>query len=308
MRRCSTPRAFDGIYWYADAAQTTPIDPTTVVTTGTYYAFQGVGACADALAVSFTLVADIPAPTGDPTQTYCDTEGLTFADAAVFNTTGFDGIYWYADAAQTTPIDPTTVVTTGTYYAFQGVGACADALAVSFTLVADIPAPTGDPTQTYCDTEGLTFADAAVFNTTGFDGIYWYADAAQTTPIDPTTVVTTGTYYAFQGVGACADALAVSFTLVADIPAPTGDPTQTYCDTEGLTFADAAVFNTTGFDGIYWYADAAQTTPIDPTTVVTTGTYYAFQGSRRLCGCLGGELYFGSGHPGSNGRPHSDLL
>jgi gliding motility-associated-like protein/uncharacterized repeat protein (TIGR01451 family) len=294
---------FDGIYWYADAAQTTPIDPTTVVTTGTYYAFQGVGACADALAVSFTLVADIPAPTGDPTQTYCDTEGLTFADAAVFNTTGFDGIYWYADAAQTTPIDPTTVVTTGTYYAFQGVGACADALAVSFTLVADIPAPTGDPTQTYCDTEGLTFADAAVFNTTGFDGIYWYADAAQTTPIDPTTVVTTGTYYAFQGVGACADALAVSFTLVADIPAPTGDPTQTYCDTEGLTFADAAVFNTTGFDGIYWYADAAQTTPIDPTTVVTTGTYYAFQGVGACADALAVSFTLVADIPAPTGDP-----
>jgi hypothetical protein len=299
---------FDGIYWYADAAQTTPIDPTTVVTTGTYYAFQGVGACADALAVSFTLVADIPAPTGDPTQTYCDTEGLTFADAAVFNTTGFDGIYWYADAAQTTPIDPTTVVTTGTYYAFQGVGACADALAVSFTLVADIPAPTGDPTQTYCDTEGLTFADAAVFNTTGFDGIYWYADAAQTTPIDPTTVVTTGTYYAFQGVGACADALAVSFTLVADIPAPTGDPTQTYCDTEGLTFADAAVFNTTGFRR-YLLVCRCSANHSDRSDHCGYHRYVlCVPRSRRLCGCLGGELYFGSGHPGSNGRPHSNLL
>jgi len=58
--------------------------------------------------------------------------------------------------------------------------------------------------------DGLTFNDIVVFNTTGFSNINWYAsNSTDGSPIDPTTTLTAGTYYAFQGEGSCAVGLEV---------------------------------------------------------------------------------------------------
>ena len=273
---------FSSILWFADAGQTTPLNPTTLLVDGTtYYAFQGVGSCAVALAVTVQGETDIPAPTGAGTQAFCLADGQTLADLHVFNTTGFSSILWFADAGQTTPLNPTTLLVDGTtYYAFQGVGSCAVALAVTVQGETDIPAPTGAGTQAFCLADGQTLADLHVFNTTGFSSILWFADAGQTTPLNPTTLLVDGTtYYAFQGVGSCAVALAVTVQGETDIPAPTGAGTQAFCLADGQTLADLHVFNTTGFSSILWFADAGQTTPLNPTTLLVDGTtYYAFQG------------------------------
>ena len=189
-----------------------------------------MGSCAVALAVTVQGETDIPAPTGAGTQAFCLADGQTLADLHVFNTTGFSSILWFADAGQTTPLNPTTLLVDGTtYYAFQGVGSCAVALAVTVQGETDIPAPTGAGTQAFCLADGQTLADLHVFNTTGFSSILWFADAGQTTPLNPTTLLVDGTtYYAFQGVGSCAVALAVTVQGETDIPAPTGAGTQAF--------------------------------------------------------------------------------
>jgi hypothetical protein len=276
---------FSNINWYnANNTTGSPIDPTTPLVAGTYYAFQGEGSCAVGLEVVVEMVTDIPAPTGDSPQQFCATDTtLTFADIVVYNTTGFSNINWYnANNTTGSPIDPTTPLVAGTYYAFQGEGSCAVGLEVVVEMVTDIPAPTGDSPQQFCATDTtLTFADIVVYNTTGFSNINWYnANNTTGSPIDPTTPLVAGTYYAFQGEGSCAVGLEVVVEMVTDIPAPTGDSPQQFCATDTtLTFADIVVYNTTGFSNINWYnANNTTGSPIDPTTPLVAGTYYAFQG------------------------------
>jgi len=236
------------------------------------------------LAMSSTeiAVASIPRPTGNATQIFCDAESLTLADAVLFNTTGYTEIYWYDNADQTgSAIDPNTVVADGAiYYAFQAVDPTAEEKEVTFELNSAIPAPFGDSTQSYCSEETLSLAEMAVFNSTGFEFLYWFLDTDQTMPIPMGTLIEDGvTYYAFQGIGSCAMALEVTVEIFPPIPAPTGNPDQYFNKGEDYRLTDAEVYNTAGYNNVYWYDDPNQTTLIDPNTLVEDGDiYYAFQG------------------------------
>jgi hypothetical protein len=78
--------------------------------------------------------------------------------------------------------------------------------------------------------------------------------------------------------------LDVAITAPTTIPAPTGNATQYFCDAESLTLADAAVFNTAGYNDIIWHDTADQTgSAIDSNTEVMSGdTYYASR-NRSYC-------------------------
>jgi hypothetical protein len=238
----------------------------------------------------FASELSIPAPIGDSTQTFCDAESLTLADAAIFNTSGYTDIYWYANADQSgSAIDLNTVVVSGdVYFAFQAVDPDATGKEVSFELISSIPAPTGDVIQSYCEMEGMVLADTAVFNTSGFDGIYWFSDSDQTNPLPMNTPIENAvTYYAFQGIGACASALEISITLEPQIPAPDGDPDPFFCYEQTWTLNDIPLTNNNGYTGIYWYAEygcGPIGPPINPTTIINDGdVYYAVQGINACC-------------------------
>jgi gliding motility-associated-like protein/uncharacterized repeat protein (TIGR01451 family) len=168
--------------------------------------------------VTFELLADIPAPTGASDQYFCNTEAWTLADLIVENTEDFDGIYWYEDEDQTgDPLDMTTVIENGDiYWAFQGIGACAVGLEVEVHIQADIPAPEGDSDQYYCTSDNLTLADLIVTSTLAGAEVIWFAEDDNTgIPIDPTSIsldtdINGTTYYVFQGLGVCAESLAVT--------------------------------------------------------------------------------------------------
>ncbi len=153
----------------------------------------------------------IPAPIGNSEQYICEGESITLADLVVFNTTGYDGIYWFpTNEATGTPLDLNTPVVNGTaYYAFQALGTNALSLAVIVWMNAVIPAPNGASTQIV--EAGSVLSDLIVTNNSGFDGIFWYADVDQTLALNPEIEVQEGLiYYAFQGIGNCADYLAVT--------------------------------------------------------------------------------------------------
>ena len=78
-----------------------------------------------------------------------------------------------------------------------------------------IPAPVidGDIPIAVCEGEDITLGELPVFNTDGFDGIYWFStpDQQPGTELDPATIVEEGVnYYAFQGIGDCAEELLIT--------------------------------------------------------------------------------------------------
>ncbi|MEE9349740.1 MAG: gliding motility-associated C-terminal domain-containing protein, partial [Flavobacteriaceae bacterium] len=102
-----------------------------------------------------------------------------------------------------------------TYYAFQGLGTCATSLAITVHLQDEIEAPDGDENQYFCDSPDLTLADLIVSTTlTGAELIWFDVDDNTGTPLASDTLIPDTdvpvTYYAFQGLGTCAESLAVS--------------------------------------------------------------------------------------------------
>lgn len=214
---------YNGIYWFADPNLQTQLSPNHLIENGiTYYATQGL-ICADVLPLTVVLFPPIPQPFGYVNEKYCANENLTLENAYLFNTIGWDNIYWYANIEQTGPLDPsiTTLEDGITYYAFQGIGACSYSQAITFHAETEIPAPLGANNQNLMVDETINFLDADVYNTSGFTNLYWYADANQNVAIHPYSTVGSGTYYVFQGIGSCAESLAVTFgynMAVEEIP------------------------------------------------------------------------------------------
>jgi hypothetical protein len=215
---------------------------------------------------------------------------LTLADVAVFNTGTFDGIYWFTDEDQFGgPLDPDTIVVAGVnYYAFQGMGNCAVALEVTVEIEPIIPAPDGETDQNFCYEQIWTLNDVEVTNNNGYTDIYWFDDTLCNggQQIDSNTVINDGDiFYAIQGINACCPGtLEVHIHIAQPHPAPTGPSDQYFYDGEDLILGEAEVYNTAGFDGIFWFTDAEQISEsVDYDTIVEDGdVYFAFQA---ICTC-----------------------
>jgi large repetitive protein len=245
--------------------------------TGTYFASQTVGGCEsdERLEVAVT-VNDSSAPTGSATQSFCSIDNPTVADLVATGT----AIQWYATASGGTAIDPTTALATGTYFASQTVGGCESDTRLEVAVTVNDPsAPTGSATQSFCSIDNPTVADLAATGTS----IQWHATASGGTPIDPTTALTTGTYFASQTVGGCESDTRLEVAVTVNDPAaPTGSATQSFCSIDNPTVADLVATGT----AIQWYAAASGGTAIDPSTALATGTYFA---SQTVGGCESDE-------------------
>lgn len=254
-------------------------DSTLLIDDITYYVTQGTAIAAEILEVLVYIEDVIEAPEGDSDQYFCSTIDWTLADLAVFNTTGFSDIFWFADSNQTTILPLTTILVNGTtYYAFQNISSCAESVAVTIQIITDTPSPIGASDQYFCSADNPTLADLVVLNTTGFNDIFWFADPNQTTILSSATLLIDGTaYYAFQSVGSCTEALVV--TVHMTIPAPTGESNQYFCAAD--TLADVLVFDTFELLNIFWYSeDNTSGIQLPLSTLLVDGsTYYAFQGT-----------------------------
>ncbi|MBA5793794.1 T9SS type A sorting domain-containing protein, partial [Flavobacterium sp. xlx-221] len=253
------------VKWYANATITTPLNPTDVLTNSTYYATQTVNGCES---VSRTPVVVTIHNTAAPTaadQAYCIAENKTVADLVV---TGTD-VKWYNGATATTPLNTTDVLVSGTYYASQTLNGCESVLRTPVVVtIHNTAAPTAVD-QAYCIAENKKVADLVV---TGTD-VKWYNGAAATTPLNATDVLTNGTYYASQTLNGCESVLRTPITVtIHNTVAPTAVD-QAFCIAENKKVADLVVTGT----NVKWYANATITTPLNPTDVLTNGTYYATQ-------------------------------
>ncbi len=295
---------YESIYWFSTPTQDegSLLDPTTEIEEDTtYYAFQAIGCsdgCAEALEVTVQMEDPIPPVTGDTNQYFCASANPTVADLVAYNTDGYDYILWYAICCpndESEALDPDLLLEDGVnYYAHQGISHyCNYGYFRTTVHLETIPAPAGEQIQTHCC--GATFADLYVYPTGDFDTIYWFASDDNTgTPISITEVLDTNTYFAFQSLDECAESLEVNVQCQTPPPSPVGESEQYLNHCDGISLSDLLVFNTEGYDNIYWFSSSYQMdgTELPPNTQVEDGvTYYAFQSVGDCAGVLSVTVY-----------------
>ena len=184
-------------------------------------------------------------------QTFCNT-----ATVADLSTSGTNTL-WYANSTGGTALDPSTVLSSATYYTSQSISSCESPRASSVVTINVTPDVTGNTTQTLADNQ--TIADIVVTGT----NVAWYpsmADALNNTnQIPSNTLVTQGTtYYAVQTINGCTSAnpLAVTITVTLGTMSFEGNqigifpnPASTILNikqSNGLIFDRISLFDVTG--------------------------------------------------------------
>ena len=187
----------DMIQWYATADATTALASTDALATGSYFASQTIDGCESAKVEVIVTLNTTATPTAEA-QTFCN--GATVADL----TASGDMIQWYATADATTALASTDALATGSYFASQTIDGCESTKIEVTVTVNTVSDPTGQALQEI--PEDGTFASIEI---TG-ENIVWYASEAdalnQENPIDMTTMIVEGVYFATQTIDGCTSA------------------------------------------------------------------------------------------------------
>ncbi|WP_417443655.1 PKD domain-containing protein [Joostella sp.] len=212
---------------------------------------------------NFSIESDVPAPTGEVAQSFCNT--ATLEDIII------DGndIKWYTTETDTDVLPIDTAVENGTtYYASQTINGVesVERLAVT-TTIQEVTTPTAETTQDFCN--AATIADIIV---TG-ENINWYETETSNESLNSDLTLTNeATYYATQTINNCeSERLAVTVSI-GEILAPTGMTTQSFCT--NATIADLQLNEV----NIVWYDSPTNGNLIQENTSLVDGsTYYAVQ-------------------------------
>ncbi|MCF8714035.1 PKD domain-containing protein [Joostella atrarenae] len=212
---------------------------------------------------NFSIESDVPAPTGEVAQSFCNT--ATLEDIII------DGndIKWYTTETDTDVLPIDTAVENGTtYYASQAINGVesVERLAVT-TTIQEVDAPTAETTQDFCN--AATIADIIV---TG-ENINWYETETSNESLNSDLTLTNeAIYYATQTINNCeSERLAVTVSI-GEILAPTGMTTQSFCT--DATIADLQLNET----NIVWYDSPTNGNQIQEDTSLADGSnYYAAQ-------------------------------
>ncbi len=240
-------------------------NPTNPIATGTYYIGAVVNGCNSVVRtpVTINLIA-APAPEALP-QVFCNTT----ATVSMLTATG-TGIKWYATVNGITPLLPTDVLTTKSYFAEQEVSGCNSVRKNVNVVVGTTAAPEVVGSYTFCNVVEAVSALSA-----SGELVKWY-DSVDGSPLEVITDLTSGNYYATQTWFECesqkSSPVSVTVNIVA---APSGIAAQTV--NAGATIAALSV---TGTD-VVWYASEGNAldgvSPLTSTTELVDGVYYAMQ-------------------------------
>ncbi|UOX33210.1 gliding motility-associated C-terminal domain-containing protein [Flavobacterium sediminilitoris] len=198
------------IAWYTASTGGTPLDPTTLLTNGMYYAAIVGTTCESSVRLEVTVtISDEATPTtNDTTQEFCVSQNATVADIQVNESP----IAWYTASTGGTPLDPTTLLTNGMYYAAIVGTTCESSVRLEVTVtISDEATPTtNDTTQEFCVSQNATVADIQVNEFP----IAWYTASTGGTPLDPTTLLTNGMYYAAIVGTTCESSVRLEVTVI----------------------------------------------------------------------------------------------
>ncbi len=270
------------LLWYdvpagGTGTPTAPIPLTTSAGDTKYYVSQTNGLCETNLAEITVTVNPTPtAPSGDGTQTFCQSENPTLASLQVSGS----NIKWYATPSGGTALPASTPLVNGTtYYASRTTGSCESTARLAITVTVNAaPTPTGSTTQNFCQIDNPTVASLQAAGT----NIKWYANPTGGTPLDNNTALTNGTtYYAGQTVGSCATVVRLAVLVnIASPAAPAGNGQQSFCQSANPTVASLQATGT----NVQWYSAASGGSALSAGTALVNGTtYYAGQ---TVSGCI----------------------
>ncbi len=265
------------VRWYSASTGGTPLSPGDALVTGLYYASQITDGCESIIRteVMVTVTATPPPALTQLEQVFCEIDAPTVAS---LNTAGAAGIVvWYDAMSGGTPLDPTTALVDGTYYAAQVGDNCESVLRteVTVTITKTPPPALTELEQVFCEIDAAAVADLNDDGATGT--VIWYTAATGGTPLLPTEALVDGTYYAAQIGASCESVLrtAVEVTITKTPPPALTELEQVFCEIDAATVADLNDDGATGT--VIWYTAATGGTPLLPTAALVDGTYYAAQ-------------------------------
>ena len=278
------------IVWYDAQTGGNIVDPSTALTNGTsYWASQIVNACESPsrLEVVATL-NDIVAPTtSEPSQSFCELDNPTISDLNVNET----DVVWYDSATSTTPLNSTDAIAANTTYWVAQLDTntgCESStrLSIDVVVTSSTPPTTDNPTQAFCLINNPTVAELQANET----GVFWYANATDTTPLNTTEALVDGAIYYgsfFDAASSCEGPDRLMVTAVINDPAiPTSNNTNvTFCAVDAPTIALLEVNES----DVVWYASESSTTPLSTDTVLADGGEYWAAQNDAITGCIGTE-------------------
>lgn len=259
------------VQWYTTPNGGTPLDSSTLLANGVYYASSSVGTCESATRLKVTVnLSQGELLTGNSAQTFCVADKPTVSDIV----TNQIGAKWYSSATGGTILSDATPLVNGVkYYGVLGGGTTCESatrLEVMITLT-DVNTPTtANTTQTFCAIDAPKVSDLKV---TGI-AVKWYTSVTGGTALTPNTALVNGNkYYAVSVSNGCESSVRLEVTVIVNNPATptTTKTTQEFCTVDNPTVADIDVNQ----NGVIWYTAATGGTVVSSTTALVDGaTYY----------------------------------
>ncbi|OYU82799.1 MAG: hypothetical protein CFE24_14145 [Flavobacterium sp. BFFFF2] len=178
--------------WYDVATDGTALASTTALANGTYYVSQTVGAIESGRTAVTVTINSTSAATATSSQSFCDAG--TVANLAASGT----AIKWYAASTGGDALTSSTSLANGSnYYATQTLDGCESATrtAVSVSINA---------TPTFAGGTFFVNAGEQIQNVFGFFSAYSvYTSNVAPTPLAPTSILNSGTYFATLTLNGC---------------------------------------------------------------------------------------------------------
>ncbi|NEW80582.1 MAG: gliding motility-associated C-terminal domain-containing protein, partial [Gelidibacter sp.] len=280
------------VLWYATETSTTPLNTTTLLANGAYWASQTetVSGCESAtrLVVNVSITTVPPPTTATANQSFCMKDYFpNTPTVGNLNVTG-NSVRWYATATSLTPLNSTDLLTNGTsYWATQtdATSGCESAsrLMVNVALINPATPTTSVVNQAFCLANKPTVSNLLVNES----NVLWYNTETSTTPLNTTDVLVNGGNYWAANLNVATGCESISrlrvTVSVTDVaPAVINTVSQTFCQSNSPTIANLAA---TG-NGIVWYATQTGTVALNPTSLLVNGSSYWAAQSNSTTGCV----------------------
>jgi len=190
--------------------------------------------------VTITITDEATPTTTSTTQEFCSSQNATINDLQVNESP----INWYLTATGGTPLDTSTELVNGMYYASLVGTTCESSIRLEVTVsISDELTPTTTNTiQEFCSSQNATISDLQVNESP----INWYSTATDDTPLDPNTLLTTNTSYYAAIVGATCESsirLEVSVIINSDSQATLNGEFTNVCFSNEYTYTTESNMN-----------------------------------------------------------------
>lgn len=198
------------------------------------------------------------APTGNTTQTFCNS---AIVSDLVANGTS---IQWYADSTTTTPLNPSTNLVSGTYYASQTISGCTFSPRLPVNVIINQPpTPKANSSQSICN-----FGTIQDLIATGSNINYYSSQVGGTPLLLNQPLVNNTTYYLSQTLNNC-ESSRIAVNVIISIPiAPSGSTLQDFCNEAKISDLNVSGSN------IEWFSQPSNGTLLNNNTSLQNQTYY----------------------------------